>query len=135
LDEENVHEQDPLKMLKYFLKIAAHSFNKYERYSESFNQIRGTCILWTISVNGRTKQIQYTLLTSLWGYINSDTVFVYLEPQALKNRLVALAQLREHSTGYTSRTELWEMGTRLLYKWQRKLSNRRSYQLSLIVTI
>jgi hypothetical protein len=26
-------------------------------------------------------------------------------------------------------------GTRLLYKWQRKLSNRRSYQLSSIVTI
>jgi hypothetical protein len=39
------------------------------------------------------------------------------------------------TTVYTVQTELWEMGTRLLYKWQRKLSNRQSYQLSSIVTI
>jgi hypothetical protein len=46
-----------------------------------------------------------------------------------------LAQLRLHSTVCIARTELWEMGTNLLYKWRRKLSNRWSYQLSSTATI
>jgi hypothetical protein len=39
------------------------------------------------------------------------------------------------STVCTARMELWERGTRLLYKWQRKFANRPSDQLSSIATI